>query len=243
MWLFTHFFTIPLGYISIALLTMLSRRLSPHWRRRAQRALFLAIVISEVIKQITGIRSGEYNYSYFPFHYSSTYYICIGLYAFGRGRIRHYGACSLFVGGILMLLILTVNPLSVVGDTAHLFDSWFHVHGYFYHMIILLFFAVMLANHGYRVLPLDELRYLSFLLLWALIAVPVARATQVNFAGLLASWIPALESLRLAAGDTVYLIVYGACVFVITCIAIRILALLQKKQITRKAKMAQIPTL
>ena len=171
------------------------------------RAFVILLYISEIVKQIT-VRD-SYSPNYLPFHYSSTYYISFALFAFGRDRVRHYGACASYVGGLFLLVTMTINPHSVVGDPAMMFTHYYHAYSYFYHMAVLLLWAVMLMNGEYRMQRFDYLRYLTFLGAWAAAAIPAAFLLDVNYAGILRSFIHPLELIRLRFGQVVYLLTYG----------------------------------
>lgn len=207
MWYPLHFLTIPLGYLTVFFVAFFSRRLSPRARTWAVRTFIILLYVGEVIKQIT-VR-GSYSPNYLPFHYSSTYYISFALFAFGRDRVRHYGACASYVGGLFLLVTMTINPHSVVGDPAMMFTHYYHAYSYFYHMAVLLLWAVMLMNGEYRMQRFDYLRYLTFLGAWAAAAIPAAFLLDVNYAGILRSFIHPLELIRLRFGQVVYLLTYG----------------------------------
>lgn len=207
MWYPLHFLTIPLGYLTVFFVAFFSRRLSPRARTWAVRTFVILLYVGEVIKQIT-VR-GSYSPNYLPFHYSSTYYISFALFAFGRDRVRHYGACASYVGGLFLLVTMTINPHSVVGDPAMMFTHYYHAYSYFYHMAVLLLWAVMLMNGEYRMQRFDYLRYLTFLGAWAAAAIPAAFLLDVNYAGILRSFIHPLELIRLRFGQVVYLLTYG----------------------------------
>lgn len=207
MWYPLHFLTIPLGYLTVFFVAFFSRRLSPRARTWAVRTFVILLYISEIVKQIT-VR-GSYSPNYLPFHYSSTYYISFALFAFGRDRVRHYGACASYVGGLFLLVTMTINPHSVVGDPAMMFTHYYHAYSYFYHIAVLLLWAVMLMNGEYRMQRFDYLRYLAFLGAWAAAAIPAAFLLDVNYAGILRSFIHPLELIRLRFGQVVYLLTYG----------------------------------
>lgn len=207
MWYPSHLLTIPLGYLTIFLLAFFSRRLSPRTRAWVVRALVILLFVGELLKQISVWDS--YSPNYLPFHYSSTYYISFALYAFGRGRVKHYGACASYVGGLFLLVTMTVNPHSVVGDTADMFTHYYHAYSYFYHMAVLLLWLIMLFGEEYRMRRFDLLRYLTFLGAWAAAAIPAAFFFSVNYAGILRSFILPLEYIRLRFGQAVYLLVYA----------------------------------
>ena len=238
MWYPSHFITIPLGYLTIFLLAFLSRKCSPRARVRIVRALMLLLFAGEIAKQI--VLRDYYSPNYLPFHYSSTYYVTFALYAFGRGRVRHYGACASYVGGLFLLVTMTVNPHSVVGDTAYLFTHYYPAHSYFYHMAVLLLWLIMLFSHDYRLQKWDYLRYCTFLGAWAAMAIPAAFHFQVNYAGLLRSFIRPLERIRLHYGQVVYLLLYAVFIllaaglaFGIYRLAVRLTTLYREKKQAR----------
>lgn len=208
MWYPLHFLTIPLGYLVIFAAAFCARRLSPRARTWAVRVLVILLFIGEAIKQVTV--AGNYSPNYLPFHYSGTYYISFALFAFGRGRVRHYGACVSYVGGLFLLVTMTVNPHSVVGDPAMMFTHYYHAYSYFYHMAVLLLWAMMLFGGDYRMRRYDDLRYLTFLGAWAAAAIPAAFYFDTNYAGILRSFILPLELIRLRFGQVVYLLLYAA---------------------------------
>ena len=230
MWLPLHRILIPLCLLLILLTAVLSRYLPKRFTRITGQVFVILLLLSEGLKHLEGLLLSAYAPLYYPFHYSSTYYVSLSLYCFGRGKVRHYGACTLFVGGLFLLATLLYSPLAVVGDPALLGKRYFALHGFVYHMAVLAFWAVMLANRNYRPRPQDPLRYLTFLLAWALPATVAARRTGANYAGLLQSWIPPLEALRLRAGDAVYLSVYGLFIMLIAALAIRLYARLNQRR-------------
>ncbi len=238
MWYPSHFITIPLGYLTIFLLAFLSRKCSPRARVWIVRALMLLLFAGEIAKQI--VLRDYYSPNYLPFHYSSTYYVSFALYAFGCGRVRHYGACASYVGGLFLLVTMTVNPHSVVGDTAYLFTHYYPAHSYFFHMAVLLLWLIMLFGHDYQLKKWDFLRYCTFLGAWAAAAIPAAFRFQVNYAGLLRSFIRPLERIRLHYGQVVYLLLYTVFIllaagvaFGLYRLAVRLTALYREKKQAR----------
>lgn len=206
-WYPSHYVTIPVSLALAAALGILSRKLNANVRKWVMRAILLCMLLSELVKQIIAFRTG-YSALYLPFHYSTTYYFTLGMYIFGRGRVKHYGECTTFIGGFLLIVTLLSSPGSVVGNLANVFHSWYNFHSFAYHILVLLLWFVLLANLDYRVKRFDPLRYISFLTLWAAFAIPASRLTDFNYAGLLKSFIPPLRKLQDAAGDVVYLIAY-----------------------------------
>ncbi len=218
-WYPSHYVTIPVSLALAAGLGFLSRKLNANVRKWVMRAILLCMLLSELVKQIIAFRTG-YSALYLPFHYSTTYYFTLGMYIFGRGRVKHYGECTTFIGGFLLIFTLLSSPGSVVGDLANVFHSWYNFHSFAYHILVLLLWFVLLANLDYRVKRFDSLRYISFLTLWAAFAIPASRVTGFNYAGLLTSYIPPLRKLQDAAGDVVYLITYFVCISAVAALFI-----------------------
>ena len=211
----------------VLLVAFFRRRLTPRARASIVRALVILLFVGELVKQISVWNS--YSPNYLPFHYSSTYYVSFALYAFGRGRVKHYGACTSYIGGVFLFVTMTVNPHSVVGDTAEMLTHFYHVHSYFYHMAVLLLWLIMLFGEDYRVRRFDLLRYSTFLGMWAAGAIPAAVRFEVNYAGLLRSFILPLEYIRLRFGQVVYLLLYAAFALIAAALALgicRLVALL-----------------
>lgn len=238
MWLASHFIAIPLSYLLILVLAVYSRRLSRQNRILVLRILFITVIFSEAVKQVLGILNGLYSPAYLPFHYSTTYYVSLGLCAFGNEKQRHYGHCSLLVGGVLLLITMTYHPFAVVGDCANVFTSWFSMHSLLYHNVALFALAMMLLNGEYVPQRRDDLRYLSFLYAWAAIAVPAARVTKTNYAGLLESYIPFLEALRLSKGNQTYLFTYALFASLLAVLILRAYALIYRYVIGRMQERA-----
>ena len=212
MWYPSHFLTIPLGYACILVAALFSRRLSADKRRKLLQILVILLFIGEFGKQISVL--SDYSANYLPFHYSSTYYLTFALLAFGRGRVKHFGACTSFIGGVMLFVTMTVNPHAVVGDTANMFESYYHAYSYFYHIAVLLIWLIMLLGNEYRWKRGDIFRYAAFFAGWLCVAVPAAFYFRMNYAGILHSFIPLLETFRLKYGQIPYLLVYAAFILV-----------------------------
>lgn len=229
MWSASLLFTVPLSLVLVLLAAVLSRQLSPHTRRKILAALLCFFVFSELLKQLIALRQGTHTAMYYPFHYSTTYYFSIAFYLSQNRRQHHFGACTLYVGGILLLLCMLFSPRAIVGDTAMLFADWFRVHSFFYHVFVLLAFFVMLFNHDYTPRPGDTWRYLAFLLFWGFFALPAAHVHAANYAGLLSSFIGVLEAFRLQYGNALYLGLYLVLALAFAASAIGIYRTLAKK--------------
>ncbi len=213
-WYPSHFLVIPLTLaltLSVALLWSRADKQRGLWMGRC---LYLLLIASELCKHLVAQKSGVATSPlYYPFHYSTTFYLSLGAYLFGYGKIRHLGACTSYVGGTFLFFSLLFNPYQVVGDTAQVFSSYYHFHAYFYHAGVLLLFFFLVTSGDYRPRKKDTLRYLSFAALWATVTLPMARLTGFNYGGLLHSYLPPLAILQDKLGHGAYLFAYGCLVY------------------------------
>ena len=107
-------------------------------------------------------------------------------------------------------------------------------------MAVLLLWLIMLFGHDYQLKKWDFLRYCTFLGAWAAAAIPAAFRFQVNYAGLLRSFIRPLERIRLHYGQVVYLLLYAVFIllaagvaFGLYRLAVRLTALYREKKQAR----------
>ncbi len=207
-WLPSHLYLLLPLLMLCLLLAALSRRLSERAWHILLRITLTTLLLCECVKQVLVLEN--YDPMYLPFHYSTTYYLCIALYAFGGEKLSHLGKCLLFPGGLLLFTSLLFGPFQVVGDVAPalLFSSFYNFYSLFYHLAVLLVFFSMLARREYAPSQWDPLFYAGFLISWGALAVPMAHLFRFNYAGILYSYIPLLEAFRLRAGDVWYLIIY-----------------------------------
>lgn len=230
MWTRSLLFTVPLFLLLTLLAVASTRQLSKRSRRKMMRALLFFFVLSEFLKQAIAICTNTHTSAYYPFHYSTTYYLSILLLTSKTPRLQRLGACTLFVGGALLFLCVILAPRAILGDSATLFSTWFSVHGFFYHFFVLFSFFTLLYHNEYRPARHDVWRYFAFLLAWGAIALPAARHYRANYAGLLQSFLPPLEHLRLTFGERVYLSAYAALVLIFAALCIKGLAIYQKRR-------------
>ncbi|MCD7729194.1 MAG: YwaF family protein [Clostridia bacterium] len=206
----SYFYVVIMPYFLIAMLAVASRYLSERVLYAVMLVIYAAMLAFEVGKQTDAIMAeGGYIMSKAPLHFSSTFYITIGLCLFGGKRVRHVGQSVLFVSGLILAFLMLATPKSIFGvSPSGVFNSAETIHGYFFHMAVLLNFAVLLARGVYNPKLTDPVIFAAFAFVYAAIAAPVAIKTNTNFCGLVTSYIPILESYRQANGQAAYLIVY-----------------------------------
>lgn len=171
------------------------------------RCLFAVMLASGIAKQVVAVQTGVW-ITMVPLHFSSTFYLSVGLTVFAKNFFRHAGQVLLFVGGVLMTGMIFVNPVAVLGDPTLIFTSHIRAHGYFFHMAVAFQFFVLLFSQEFSIRYYDPHLFAVFVALWGCIAIPGAFYFKMNFMGILVSYIPFLEKLRLAAGYPLYLTVY-----------------------------------
>ena len=180
------------------------------------RCLFFAMLASEIVKQVVAVQTHVW-ITMVPLHFSSTFYLSVGLSVFAKKFFRHAGQVLLFVGGVLMTGMIFVNPIAVLGDPTLVLTSHIRAHGYFYHMAVAFQLFVLLFSREYSIRYYDAHIFALFVAFWGAIAIPGAFYFKMNFMGILVSYIPFLEKLRLAAGYPLYLTVYYALLVLAVC--------------------------
>ncbi len=223
-----HFYILLPLLALIILLVTLTRHMTDRAYRRMLVGITILLLLCECVKQILAIP--DYAALYLPFHYSTTYYLCLVLYAFGRGRPRHLGTCLFYVSGLLLVGTMLASPTNVIGtlEPTELFSSFYQFYSLFYHIVVLYVWLAMMMRGDYRPARRDPLLYMGFLLSWSALVIPMSRIFDFNYAGLLYSYIPILEKLRLSAGDTCYLITYLGGVLLLATCAIRLYAVYRR---------------
>lgn len=111
--------------IGIAIISFLSRKLSARTAFIVTALLFIAMAASGIAKQIIAIATG-YDLWYLPLHFSSTFYITVGVSVFAHGKAEHAAQTILFVGGIIMCAMILVRPAAILGNLSGVFTS--HIH-------------------------------------------------------------------------------------------------------------------
>lgn len=220
VWYPIHYTVIPLTYLAVLSLAVLSRHLSQKTRMNVLRILWVLMLVSELLKNLIALHKGTHNALYYPFHYSTTYLFTLPVYLFGRGRVRHWGAVQFFVGGLILFFTMLLSPYSVVGNTANFFRSYHSFHSFFYHAAVLLIFCVFVASGDYRPTKWDPLLYLSFVVPWSVVARRAALAFHINYAGLWKPYIPVLRTVQVRWGDTAFLLLYGVGVALVATVSI-----------------------
>ena len=193
--------------LGIAIISFLSRKLSARTAFIVTAILFIAMMASGIAKQIVAITTG-YDLWYLPLHFSSTFYITVGVSVFAQGKAEHAAQTVLLVGGIIMCAMILVKPSAVLGNLSNVFASHINAHGYFFHMIVVLQFGIMVARGDYRPKRSDPLFFAGGVALWCAVAIPCAFVLKANYMGILHSYIPFLEQFRIRFGYAPYLIVY-----------------------------------
>lgn len=211
-WNQTWAMLLPACFVVIVSIATLCRYACSGRRHRRVLALIAVVAVcGELVKQYYGCFVKEsYPVGFLPVHFSSTYYVMLLLCGFGRGRVARAGDALLCVGGTFLLVCVLASPTQVLGRSDGLLTGYLGMHGFAYHMLVLLAWAIVVARGEYRPAWRDLVTFAVFLVLWAAVAVPVALRTGYNFAGILSAHVPFLEALRERFGLWGYLGCYGA---------------------------------
>lgn len=223
-WQDTHIKILPIALLVMAGAALLCRLCLDRtpYKKLVLRIIVILLLAGEAYKQMLALRTGHYSLSYLPLHFSSSFYFSTFLAAFGRKGVERFGCASTFVGGVFLLVVLFASPGAVIGNLDNIFKSYFTAHSFFMHILIVQFWLLMLCQGVYRPQKYDYLFFWCFLLMWAGFTLPLATKLQINYAGLLKSYIPFLETIRLKYGAVVYLFAYGGLAFICSYLLIAI---------------------
>lgn len=177
--------------------------------------LFISTFISGIVKQIYAILTG-YQLWYLPLHFSSTFYVSVALSIFAPPKVKRWANAVLFIGGTIMLTMILFAPNAVLGDLTKIFSSPITFHGYFYHIIVIFQYFLIIAKREYHARNYDFLIFCTFVLTWAIIAVPFAFKFNANYMGIIKPFIPFFQRLLQYYGYPVYLLTYFLCVYTIS---------------------------
>ncbi len=226
--LFIKFLAVYLPLIIIIIAAVNITFLTERNARIVKIILFALMVSSGIAKQIYALFT-EYDLWYLPLHFSSTFYISIGFSVFGKNKVAHLGSTILLIGGFIMFFMILINPVAVLGNLSSIFISPVSFHGYFYHMIVIFQFFIMLFRKEYIPKKYDSFLFMLFTLLWSAIAIPAAFILHANYMGILKSYIPFLEFLRINFGYPIYFLTYFLCVFILSSFLVFIMYSIRKK--------------
>ena len=115
-----------------------------------------------------------------------------------------------------MLAMILFAPNAVLGDLTKIFSSPITFHGYFYHIIVIFQYFLIIAKREYHARNYDFLIFCTFVLSWAIIAVPFAFKFNANYMGIIKPFIPFFQRLLQYYGYPVYLLTYFLCVYTIS---------------------------
>lgn len=195
-----------LPYLAIAAAALLLGKYGGRARGLVVRWVFALMLFAGIAKQIVAVRTDVWH-TMVPLHFSSTFYLTVGCSVFAKNFLRRAGQSLLFVSGVLMTVVLFADPVAVLGEPALVFTSHIRAHGYFFHMAAAFQMFVLLFSGELSLGRYDAHIFALFVAAWCALAIPGAFYFRINFMGILVSYIPLLERLRLAAGTPLYLTV------------------------------------
>ena len=205
LWTPSHVKTIIPEFIVFAILAvclwLLLRNKSETVRRIPLMVIAVTLVVMEIFKQIASFEEGVYDTYSLPFHYCSLFLYVLPLHAFYRGK--HKGAVtaiavSLSAAVIMSMLIMPEIIYSEYRITEY-FDDYLNFHSVTFHGLVCLYFMIAVAMGLARTDLVPSIKTVSvFLVVFELIAYPLAQILETNFHNLYEFEIEAFEEIRLA---------------------------------------------
>ncbi len=124
-----------------------------------------------------------------------------------------------FIYSFFVVALLYAYPKVLLGNaTLHPFSDFFTVHTLLFHHTIVAYFVFSIALRDYVPSKEDVLPIVGGIVFYALYAVPIAYALNINYVNILRSDFPPFEALRVAMGKVNYVlgqVVYNTLLFVL----------------------------
>ncbi len=208
IWSKSDILVLPIALLTIILITTLLWFVLHNKTEKIRKIPLIVItclmLLLELIKQIKAIVDG-YDYYTLPLHFCSLFIYFFPLSVFAKGKLQQFGKTMSFVCSLWLFLLFYVNPDSIIGNaTQNLFASFGTFHTFFYHHLAMLYLPVGLSLKLLNLYKESLIHVLIGLMLYAIIAVPVAHLTGANYCNILVSNIGFMESLRQNAGQIIY---------------------------------------
>ena len=206
LWTPSHVKTVIPEFIVFAILAvclwLLLRNKSETVKRIPLMVIAVTLVVMEIFKQIASFEEGVYDTYSLPFHYCSLFLYVLPVHAFYRGK--HKGAVTAIAVSLsaALLLFMLIMPDIVYGEyrITEYFDDYLNFHTVTFHGLVCLYFMISVALGLARTNLGSDVKVIPiFLVVYELIAFPLAQILQTNFHNLYVCNVQFLEDIRVAA--------------------------------------------
>ena len=168
----------------------------------------IILLVMEIFKQIYSFKGG-YSLWSIPLHFCSLFLYFFPLATLTKGKIKRFGLVMSYVSGTLMTIMFYFNPSSIIGDCTfnNVFITFDKFHTFMYHHLAILFTLLGIVLGMFKMKKQELVYVLIGIVVYGLIAVPIAHIIDTNFCNILTSNIGFMETLRVNAGQIVYTII------------------------------------
>ena len=165
-----------LGFILLALIVgvLLYRRCSMSHQKWFQIGVFGGLLSLEVVKQLYLLWSGQYNYWSPPLHLCGLGLFMIGWHVFWPNRTTATLLYSLTLPGAAIALLFPGWANDPVG-------SFLHIHSFIFHLLLVLYVAMLLSARQLCLYVRDLWRSALFLIVFVPLVYMYNGAFQTNF--------------------------------------------------------------
>ena len=224
--------------VSVALFFIL-RNKNEKIKRIPFKIISLSLIILEVVKQIYFISTGTYTARQIPAHFCSLIVIIIALNEFLPKKFSKWLDASSVVFPIIALVLLLVDPKSMIGSSSsNIFKNFPTFHAFMFHALVVAYPILKLTTIKIE----HNLKYcftfVGIIVFYASYAVPIAFKFNHNYINILKSAFPPLEKFRLACGQLAYdlvLFVIGVSVSILIYLIWYFIEKLVKKRRNKNA--------
>lgn len=190
------------------------------------------LLIAEIAKQILNIING-YSWGILPLHFCSLFVFFFPLSELMPQKIARFFKPVSVVTASAMSLLFYFGPNTIIGDSSYniffndmpcsnfseFMGVFYNCHTFFFHHLVILYFALSLALNLYTAEKKDTKKVLIVIECYVIIAMPIAHLTNTNFCSMLTGVVPFMETLRLAIGQWGYslimhIVLSGGCALI-----------------------------
>ena len=194
------------------------------------------MLILECVKQVRSIIEG-YSLWNIPLHFCSLFLYFYPLAVFTKGKVCQFGKTMSLVCSLMFFALFYINPSSIINDScSNILGSFSSFHTFVYHHLIIVFLLTSLMLNFYEYKKENFTYVLWGFSVYASVGILLSQILKVNFCNLLESNIPFMETLRVNAGQLVYLVVMYVFALACGCLIILVQKILKKIKDKKEAK-------
>ena len=242
LWTKLHAITIlPAFVVFIALgffLAKLLRGKSDKVRYIPFQIITVALLVLEVLKQYSSIKTGNYDLYFLPFHFCSLFLFVLPPHSFYKGKGKRIIDTITFACCSSMTFFMLVMPSIIYSDAsiATMSEQFISFHTVVFHNLVCLYFILAVAMRMFEFNPKKDIKViLIFMCSFQTVCAILANSMKVNYHNLLRCNLAPVETIRQSlvdsldfGGQLIYIVVLSAVTVAFICMTYYLTILILK---------------